>query len=79
MTPKQKADELIEKFSPHCYCFLGSGMLTNTQNDRVQLMNAIQCAIIAVDEAIQSNTNVTGSVINGDYWQEVKSELEKQQ
>ena len=74
MTPKQKADELIEKFSPHCYCFLGSGMLTNTPNNKVQFVNAKQCAIIAVDEIIESKP-ICNSLI---WWQEVKSELEKQ-
>ena len=28
MDPKEKARELIDKFLPNVYCYLGSGMLT---------------------------------------------------
>lgn len=72
MTPKEKCDELIEKFSPQCYCFLGSGMLTNTQNDEVQLRNAIQCSIICCKEIL----GYMGADRGYEFWTNVLYELE---
>jgi len=66
MTPKEKAQELFTKFS------------SNT----VHYDAAKQCAIIAVDEIIKTDTLIdedtfvmTPSYLQ--YWQEVKQELEK--
>ena len=36
-----------------------------------------KAAIICVNEIIEANTNVTGRVLNGDYWEEVKQEIDK--
>ena len=33
MTPKEKCDELIEKFIPNMYCYMGSGMLSNDYDE----------------------------------------------
>ena len=76
MTPKEKANELIEKFKPNVYCYCGSGMLTNTYDERVSLHYAVKCAIIAVDEIIKANpySHVLNSTIK--FWQSVKKELE---
>lgn len=66
MTPQEKAQELFTKFS------------SNT----VHYDAAKQCAIIAVDEIIKTDTLIdedtfvmTPSYLQ--YWQEVKQELEK--
>jgi hypothetical protein len=66
MTPKDKAKELIVNFSD-------VGLITSIE--------AKQCALIAVDEIINSNphsnpfnTNVESTM---SYWQEVKYEIEK--
>jgi hypothetical protein len=86
MTPKEKSEELIERFRPQCYCFLGSGMLTNTYDERVSTMNAKQCALIAVDQVLESIPPLItlegfGSALfeNDDviWWNQVKQELEK--
>jgi len=83
MEPKLKAEELIKKFEPFVYPYLGSGMLTNTTNDKVILMSAKQCAIIAVDEILSASTikmsehDSNKFVYIDDYWQQVKTELEK--
>jgi len=61
MTPKEKADELFNKY----YSYLKS----NLMNDKEAIDDAKQCALIAVDEVIKE----TGSK----YWYEVKQEIEK--
>jgi hypothetical protein len=80
MTPKEKAEELFEKFNNP----------DTTHHPYVH--NAQQCALIAVDEIINSRNDDRGfddtlsSVSNEyytlhpmyfTYWQEVKQEIEK--
>jgi hypothetical protein len=68
MTPKDKAEELVEKFS-----------FTNDYSTFSK-----QCAIIAVDEILKSNPCCEDSDRGGNfqwasneyYWQEVKREIE---
>lgn len=63
ITPKEKALELLGGYCDLLgYC---------------SLITPIQCAIIAVDELIQSFTNTCCESYNSIYWQEVKQELEK--
>ena len=63
MTPKEKANELIERFSRH-----------TEPSDRKH--EAIQCAIIAVDEIIDSRPVITDSQVDyNDYWISVSAEL----
>ena len=70
LTPKQKADELIEKFRPFAHSNF-------TYNDNGETEKATQCAIIAVDEILKIGWNLPhyenkeGVV----YWQEVKQIL----
>ena len=80
MTPKEKANELIEKFLNQPINFpyidtvdkqcIGSGYMTYN--------SAVKCAIIAVDEIITANpiSHVGNSTIK--YWQAVKQELENE-
>lgn len=68
MTPKEKAEELIDKFRSNIISFL---------SDNMKDQNAKQCALIAVDEiffALKYNLDgaTSGSV---KYWQEVKQEI----
>ena len=51
LTPTQKADELIEKFIPFAHSNF-------TYNDTGETKNAIQCAIIAVDEILIMRWNL---------------------
>jgi len=67
MTPKEKAEELIDKM------MLGS-------KDRLYLRLAKQCALIAVDEILKSNPTIidcNGNEFNYKFWTEVKQEIEK--
>ena len=79
MSPKEKAKELIEKFIPNVYCYLGSGMLTNEYSEEVALVNAKKQALTCVNEIIISRgvfkheSNIDFTL----YWQEVKQEIER--
>ena len=65
MTPKEKAEELIEKYLKLDIEIGGQydGYLTMKMHD------AIQCALIAVDEILNIGC------IEVPYWQEVKEEI----
>jgi len=65
MTPKEYAENLINEFMK-IEVVIGYDL---------QREQALQCARIAVDRIIKSNTNVTGCFLNGDYWQEVLKEI----
>jgi len=78
MTPKEKAQELIEKFGT--YAVIWSGGI------EVERQNVKQCALIAVDEILQEiryNKKIDWFIErrNGEeyitYWLEVKQEIEK--
>ena len=64
MTPQEKAKELLWKYLPilESWKFYDSNL-------------AKQCALIAVDEII--NTEIGETVKGYDYWQEVKNEINK--
>jgi len=64
MTPKEKAKELIERFTFIC---------KECDYD----WNAKQCALIAVDLAIEVETGIFKGKVHRSFWQEVKYEIEK--
>ena len=88
MTPKEKANELIEKFLNQPINFpyidtvdkqcIGSGYMTYN--------SAVKCAIIAVDEIIEQWDYIDTYLANGmgelnpnlRFWQSVKQQLEKE-
>lgn len=59
VTAKQKAKELIEWFMPRMYCYMGSGMLTNTYDESIALDNAKQCALKVCDEKAKLITELS--------------------
>jgi hypothetical protein len=64
MTPKEKAQELVDKY----YIF-----------NHIGNRHAIKCALIAVDEIIASNPiafDEDDNCIEKNWWQEVKKEIE---
>jgi hypothetical protein len=63
MTPKEKAKELLERMTIHHW------------TDVCDSEGAKQCALIAVDEIINSVDNEHVSDIFNDYWEEVKKEI----
>ena len=81
MSPKEKAQELVEKYKPFVYIFLGNGMLINQYSEAVILENAKQCALIAVDEMLKEPITIDGNTYYilrnvKSYWQEIKQEIE---
>ena len=68
---KQKAKELIEWFMPRMYCYMGSGMLSNTYDYKVALDNAKQCAIKVCDEVLDAI-----DYYGIRFWGQVKKEIE---
>jgi hypothetical protein len=70
MTPQQKAEELFNK-----YCiYLRAGLLYDDEARQ----DAKECALIAVDEVIEEQEKYNnGSFYPSNYWNEVKTEIEK--
>lgn len=72
MTPKQKAKELVDKYQYYVTekDFFG---------DNVELKNAKQCSLIAVDEILEIGWNLPhyNNKSGEEYWHEVKQEIEK--
>ena len=79
MTPKEKAKELIEMF-----IFFASNEGTTEDgfiySDEMQMFNAKQCALIAVDEILNNNKILKvltqNTMHNTRYLQQVKQEIE---
>jgi hypothetical protein len=61
MTPKEKAEELVDR-------------MLNEQSFSNELYDAKQCALIAVDE-IQKTKAIYVNDIEYDYWEQVKHEI----
>ena len=82
-TLEQKAEELIEKFLPYVD---PTNVLSDEFDKNWRLRNAINCAIICVDEILKSSPSLpilsdAGNLVNDieestEYWQEVKQILE---
>lgn len=66
MTPKEKADELVDKFRNEITSFLG---------DNMKKINAKKCALVAVDEILNINS-VDKDFDLSHYWQHVKDEIQ---
>ena len=79
MQPKQKAQDLINKFKPHVYCYMGSGVLTNDYNETVALNEAKNCALMCAKVVLEStplnpSMNEKEDGINmhsEDFWEDV--------
>ena len=75
MTPKEKAEELVNKYRDTIMSFL---------SDNMKDMNAKKCALIAVDEihmALYEYLKDTDELQNADrefdFWNKVEEEIEK--
>lgn len=80
MEPLEKAKQLIEKFKPSMYCYMGSGMLTNSYDEGVATSNAINCALMLIDEVIATDMLIdedtyVNTAIYLYFWIDVKKEL----
>lgn len=78
MTAKEKADELIDKFSEYSHTDFNYSR-GGYQFDS-QIQNAKQCALIAVDEIINCDRffkTLEDTKLFTDYWYKVQQEIEK--
>ena len=75
MTAKDKAKELVDRFKGVTRPF----SKRRTLKVDIHPEHAKQCALICVDEILESLRNVGHSFSNDEikYWQEVKQEIEK--
>ena len=74
MTPKQKAEQLVDKYLDEIPAN------TNTEFNafaELDLSCSKRCALIAVDEIIQALDDVLFPNPFRQYWEEVKKEIEK--
>jgi hypothetical protein len=71
MTPKEKAEELFNKYATYVVMWAGD---VNTTHQ-----NCKQCALIAVDEILDviGEYIIEPMIFDIEYWQEVKQEIEK--
>jgi hypothetical protein len=71
MTPKEKAEDIVRKYST--YVVMWSGGI------EVERQNVKQCVLISVDEMLKELESIDDgqTVIPYNYWQEVKQEIEK--
>lgn len=70
MTPKEKAEELVDKFTEYTKVFDDCAGWVNDE------ISAKQCTLIAVDEIINEIIYYKG-ISSTIWWQEVKQEIEK--
>lgn len=70
MTPKKKAEELVESYYSTIMSFL---------SDNMKWENSKKCALITVDEILNviNEYTIEPIIFDIDYWQEVKKEIEK--
>ncbi len=84
MTPKEKAEELLNKFKPFAHRSY-HGLTSRKQLEEEQLDNAKECALICVEEIMESQIPIHEfrsdikykNTIYYEYWNEVKQEIEK--
>jgi hypothetical protein len=74
MTPKEKAQELVDKFREFAD---GTDSETDRYSPGVEKEKAKQCALIAVEEILNSILGNYEFDFLRNYWQEVKQEIEK--
>ena len=75
MTPKQKAESLVNGFKPNMYCYIGSGMLSDDYSESAALKNAKECAQTVCNEVIEEVTSGPWLKSQVEYWKAVKAEI----
>ena len=68
LSPKEKAEELVLRYL----------RIDNNTKEWFNTYIAKQCALIGVDEILKAReVSIGGLILDEDYWQEVKEEIEK--
>lgn len=73
MNAKEKAKELVHNYIKlyPSYVVMWQGDIDNAEKD------IKKCALIAVDLAIEVETNIFKGKVHNSYWEKVKREIEK--
>ena len=74
LTPKEKANELVNKFSEYSNDEYSECSEQFELNEN-RIKNAKQCALIAVDEILNNDNNFFNTYSQNDYWLQVKQEI----
>lgn len=75
MTPKEKAIELVDKYSIKVTVYFTENSIPTVVNADLLKGSAKQCALIAVDEILEISKKYAGK--DYEFYQEVKQEIEK--
>jgi hypothetical protein len=70
MTPKEKAEELVDRFHIKVHVSFVENSIPSVVNALMLYDSTKQCALIAVDELIKQCSDA-----NSWYWEEVKIEI----
>ena len=76
MTPQEKAEDLINSFY---YSLPNNGSEVGLNSTTERYKEAIQCALIAVDEIIKTieYSSQADEMSKTSYWEQIKKEIEK--
>ena len=76
MTPQEKAENLINSFY---YSLPNNGSEVGLNSTTERYKEAIQCALIAVDEIIKTieYSSQADEMSKTSYWEQIKKEIEK--
>lgn len=81
MTPKQKAEQLVNNYSFKVQVFFTEDSIPRIVNAEMRLESAKECALIAVDELLEATKRydyILGPKPSyNDYWLKVKYQIEK--
>ena len=77
MIPKEKAEELVDKFYQTTPNESWINQPIGLKKEYKAWEQSKQCALIAVDEVLNFIHTDAFSYTNEEYWQEVKQEIEK--
>ena len=73
MSPKEKAEQLVNSFY---YALPNNGRRTGLNSTAIRFKEAIKCALIAVDEILDSTPIITDNQVDYKlYWRQVKNEI----
>jgi hypothetical protein len=81
MTPKQKAEQLVNNYSFKVQVFFTEDSIPRIVNAEMRLESAKECALIAVDEVLEATKRYDYTLgpkpSYNDYWLKVKYQIEK--
>ena len=80
MTPKQKAEQLVNNYSFKVQVFFTEDSIPRIVNAEMRLESAKECALIAVDEVLEATKRYDYTLgpnpSYNDYWLKVKYQIE---